>query len=70
MVTHTISFKCAKCRGDKFVIPKNPKPNDMVVCANPKCGASRRFRYVEKQAIANAKKAVEKAVRDAFRKPR
>ena len=58
MTKYTFGFKCAKCGNEKFAIPKNPKPNDVISCG--KCGARRSYHRLQKQALATAKKTVEK----------
>ena len=49
--------KCAKCGGEKFAIPKNPKAHDLITCG--KCGAIRSYYRLQKQVLATAKKTVE-----------
>ena len=61
MTTTQVGIKCS-CGSDKFEMPKNPKASDMIKCA--KCGASGKYGDVMRQA----KSAVEKQLKDAFRK--
>jgi RNase P subunit RPR2 len=61
-----ITFKCAKCGRKDFNIPNNPKPNDMVTCRG--CGATSRYADVQAATMKLGKEAVEKALRDGFKK--
>jgi ribosomal protein S27AE len=58
MTKYTFGLKCTKCGSEKFTIPKNPKPNDVITCG--KCGAMRSYHRLQKQTLATAKKTVEK----------
>jgi len=63
--TAQASIKCS-CGNDKFEMPKNPKPSDIIKCA--RCGASGRHDQIMRQASQQIKNAVEKRLIDAFRK--
>jgi hypothetical protein len=65
MATDTISFKCS-CGSDKFNIPQTRRPNDVITCA--KCGATGKYGDVMSSARTQAKSAVEKQLKDAFKK--
>jgi hypothetical protein len=47
-------------------MPENPKSSDIIKCA--KCGASGRYGEVIEQAQRQITAAVEKQLKDAFRK--
>ena len=63
--TTQVGIKCS-CGSDKFEMPKNPKPSDIIKCA--RCGASGRPDQVMRQDGQQIKSAVEKQLKDAFRK--
>lgn len=65
MTTGTISVKC-RCGSGKFNTPSTRRPSDMISCA--KCGAIGRYGDVTRTAGIQAKAAVEKQLKDAFRK--
>jgi len=60
-------IKCPKCGSDLKVVG-NPKPNDMVPCAE--CGTNARYAVVQAAAVKASKEAHAKALRDAFKKTR
>lgn len=65
VATNTVSFKC-KCGSDQFKIPSTRRPSDVITCA--KCGASGRYGDVLRSAQAQVTSAVEKKLKDVFRK--
>lgn len=65
MTTTQVGIKCS-CGSDKFEMPKNPKASDTIKCA--KCGASGKYGDVMGQATKQAAAAVQKQLKDAFRK--
>lgn len=65
MTTTQVGIKCS-CGGDKFEMPKNPKASDTIKCA--KCGVSGKYGNVMGQARSQAAVAIQKQLKDAFRK--
>lgn len=59
MSTSTITFRCRHCGSEKFIKPKNPKPNDTVTCA--KCKRTAKFADLQEAAIKQVKDVVTKA---------
>ena len=59
----TINVKCS-CGSDNFEMPKNPQANDKIKCA--RCGATGKYG----DAMKAAKSAIEKQLKDAFKKAR
>ena len=66
MKKYTFGFKCAKCGGEKFAIPKNPKAHDVITCGE--CGAIKSYYRLQKQVLATAKKTVEEELEKRTRK--
>lgn len=60
-----VGISCS-CGSTKFEMPENPKSSDIIKCA--KCGASGRYGEVIEQAQRQITAAVEKQLKDAFRK--
>lgn len=60
-----IAVKCS-CGSEKFEMPKNPKATDTIKCA--KCGASGKYGDVMRQAKSQAVSAIQKQLKDVFRK--
>lgn len=65
MSTDTISFKC-RCGSDKFHIPATRRPDGVISCA--KCRATGKYGDVMRSAHSQAKTAVEKQLKDVFKK--
>ena len=65
MTTTQVGIKCS-CGSNKFEMPKNPKGSDIIKCA--KCGASGKYGDVMHQATSQTAAAVQKQLKDAFRK--
>lgn len=65
MATGTISVKC-RCGSDKFNIPGIRQPSDKISCA--RCGATGTYGDIKRTAGAQAKAAVEKQLKNAFKK--
>lgn len=65
MTTGTISVKC-RCGSDKFSIPSTRRPSDTISCA--RCGTTGRYGDITRTAGIQAKGAVEKQLKDAFKK--
>ena len=65
MTTDKISFKC-RCGSDKFKIPSTRRATDTISCV--KCGATGKYGDVMRSATSQAKSAVEKQIKDAFKK--
>lgn len=61
----TINVKCS-CGSDKFEMPQNPQANDKIKCA--RCGAAGKYGDAMKAATSHAKAAIEKQLKDAFKK--
>lgn len=61
-----LTFTCTKCGSDKFAIPSDPKPDDMVACAG--CGGTARYADLQASAIKQAKELVQKSLSGLFRK--
>ncbi|HIE4140233.1 TPA: ECs_2282 family putative zinc-binding protein [Stenotrophomonas maltophilia] len=60
-----MSVEC-RCGSDKFNIPSTRRPSDTISCA--RCGATGRYGDVMRTAGSQAKAAVEKQLKDAFKK--
>ena len=65
VTTTRVGIKCS-CGSTKFEMPKNPKASETINCA--KCGASGKYGDVMRQAKSQAKSAIEKQLKDVFRK--
>lgn len=65
MATGTISVKC-RCGSDKFNVPSTRRPSDTISCA--RCGAPGKYGDVTRTAKTQAKAAVEKQLKDAFKR--
>ncbi|WP_160153323.1 hypothetical protein [Microbulbifer sp. ALW1] len=65
MSSDTITLHCAKCRSEKFEIPRNPKPNDVITCGG--CGAQAKYGAIRDAALKQAKDLVAKQFRDLFK---
>ncbi len=63
--TTQVAIKCS-CGSSQFEMPTNPKASDTIKCA--KCGASGKHGDVMRQAKKQITSAVEKQLKDAFRK--
>lgn len=68
MSRDSISFACAECGSDKFVLPNNPpKDDDVIACAG--CGRELgRYADVRTAAISAGKTEVDKIVMNIFGK--
>jgi hypothetical protein len=65
MATDRVSFRC-RCGSDKFNIPSTRRPADTISCA--KCGAAGKYGDVMRSATAQTTSAIEKQLKDAFKK--
>ncbi|OHV96196.1 hypothetical protein AKG95_15425 [Janthinobacterium lividum] len=61
-----LTFICDSCGSDKFAIPSDPKPDDMISCAG--CGNAARYVDLQESAVKQAKELVQKTFAGLFRK--
>lgn len=66
MATDRVTLQCGRCGSTQFSFPKNPKASDQVTCAG--CGATSRYDQLQKAAVGEVKKQVDKIFKDAFKK--
>jgi hypothetical protein len=65
-MTDRLTIRCAACNSDQFKgVSSNPQPDDVITCAG--CGATSRYVEIQRQAVEQGTKAVETAVRNAFK---
>lgn len=61
-----IALKCANCGSKKFEVPSNPQDDSVITCVG--CGAKGLYGKIVSEGLAQAKKALERELRDLFKR--
>lgn len=61
---YNLLFLCSKCGNGDFIIPPNPKPDDIIVCNN--CNSSASYKVIQAQIDKHVKRQDKRLFKDLF----